>query len=143
MKTTDITDNMVRLMSKADRKRLGFKTREEAISEAEIKSERDLHKQIGNLLRLRGIVFFESRMDKKTTRKKGEPDFLFSVAILNGPPTNTIAVPCAWECKTGSGQLSDDQKAVAVKLTTFPNHWRFVVIRSVDEALAELKRMGL
>jgi hypothetical protein len=60
-----LTDRIVRMIEKADRKKLGLKTRDELISAAEVKSERKLHKQVAASLRMRDIVFFESRFDSR------------------------------------------------------------------------------
>lgn len=55
-----LTPKVVRLIDKADRKVLGGKTTEEAIASVAVKSERELHKAFGNVLRLRGVEFFAS-----------------------------------------------------------------------------------
>jgi hypothetical protein len=145
-----LPDSIVKLIDKADREKLGLKTMDEHIAQAEVKSERDLHKAIANLLRLRGIEFFESRMDRKTTQAVGVPDFVFAVSAKL-PPTKSmlldavIAAPlaCGWEVKIAGRPLSESQQAMFRKLTTPPNAWCCRVIRSVDDALAELKRLGL
>ena len=126
-----LPDHVIRLIAAPERKALGLKTQEEAALAAEIKSERDLHKAVGNLLRLRGIEFFESRMDRKTTRRKGEPDFLFAL--------ERAAV--AWELKLPGRQLDPEQEKMFQKMSAKPNGWICRIIHSVDEALSELKRL--
>lgn len=48
---------------------------------------------------------------------------------------------CAWEIKLPEGKLSPEQEALRPKLEA--NGWSYRIIRSVDEALAELKAMGV
>jgi hypothetical protein len=147
MKASEIPPHMVRLMEKSQREALGIKTPEEAIADAEIKTERDLHHQIEGLLRLKGIVFFASRTDKRTTRPLGEPDFLFSVIVTevdkNAQATFSWPIACAWELKVGNNTLSLEQEKMLDAMQTAPNGWCCRIIRSVEEAVEELKRLGL
>ena len=106
-------------------------------SKFEIKLERELQDQIANLLSLKGIVAIRSRMDRKTSNQVGTPDFLFSVEH------GLRSVPCAWECKLPGKKLSPEQQKMAVEMLAPPNAWVYKVITSVDEALMELKRLGL
>jgi hypothetical protein len=96
-------------------------------------TERELHKSVGNVLRLRGIEYVESRMDRRTTQRRGVPDFLFAVS--------TAAV--AWELKLPGKKLDPEQQAMFARMTTAPNGWRCCVITSVDQALGELRKLGL
>jgi hypothetical protein len=143
-----LTDRVLRMINKGERKKLGLKTVDEIVANAEVKSERDLHKQIANLLRLRGIEFFSSRMDKRTTTQVGMPDFLFSIkyrpsyddttaSLLNWP------VACAWELKLPGKKLDPEQQAMFERMSTGTNGWQCSVITSVDEALAELRKLNL
>lgn len=148
--TRTLSDHVLKLMDPADRKKLGLKTMDEINQMAEAKTERELHKQVANLLRLRGIEFFDSRMDKRTSRPVGEPDFVFAVWIeATRADKNQLAVldrwpaACGWELKLPGKNLDPDQAAMFEKLTKHPNAWICRVIRSVDEALAELKKLGL
>lgn len=148
MKLTLLPDRIVRLVSKRDRAALGLKTRDELCAAAEIKTERDLHKHIANLLRLRGIEFFASRMDKRTTRPKGEPDFLFSVSYKPQPDNTaaalmTWAIAVGWEIKMPGRQLDPEQQKMFSRMAAAPNGWQCRVISSVDEALTALGEMGL
>jgi len=133
---------MLTKLSPTDRKKLGraglTKSDCEAIVEA--KNERELQKQIVNYLRLRGIEVNVSRMDKRTTHRKGWADITFSVRCKCC--VNQV-VPCIWEVKYGEGKLSPEQEKLAVTLTTPPNCWRFRVIRSLAEAREELRQLGL
>jgi hypothetical protein len=143
-----LTDRVVRLISKRDRRALGLKTLDEAIAAAEIKSERDLHRAVANLLRLRGIEFFESRMDRKTTNQIGTPDFIFAVSYRPNYDDTTASllnwpVACGWELKLPGRKLDPEQQAMFARMTTAPNGWQCCVITSVDQALAELRRLGL
>jgi len=144
--------SFLKCMSPADRKSLGKagQTPAETFYKAEIKNERDLQRLIVNLLRLRGIEANVSRTDKRKTDRIGWPDITFAV-VNNQPPAYYHRdhewelyqiIPCAWEVKFGSGALSPEQQDMLLKLATPPNAWRVKVIRSVDEALAELKELG-
>lgn len=135
MKAELIPDKWLRLMSAEDRKSLGKAglTLVEVFAKEEAKSERELHKMIGNLLRQRSIEFVESRMDKRTTQKRGVPDFLMAIE----------GQACAIEVKYGNGKLSEEQATMLHKLEISPNKWRVVVIRSVDEMLNFLREFNL
>jgi hypothetical protein len=113
--------------------------------EREITTERELHDAVRDLLDRRGIVYFHSRMDKRTTQQKGVPDFIFSVGIrwMFGVTAGVNAVPFAWECKIGKGKLSEDQEKMMARLIAPPNKWRVTVIRSVQDALEDLNLLGL
>lgn len=137
-----IPQHISRLMSPEDRQAFGkgAMTAEDALARAEIKNERDLQRQIVALLRLKGIEPNVSRMDKRKTDAVGWPDITFAIDYYDDPSYN---IPCAWEVKFGNGQLSKEQQQMHVRLSTPPNAWRIRVIRSVDEAIAELKYLGL
>ena len=139
-----VPDQVVGLIDKADRKKLGLKTQDEIAAAVEVKSERELHRAVASVLRLRGIEFFESRMDRKTTRPKGEPDFLFAVwSKPDGVVSKGQPEPCAWELKRAGRKLDADQVKMFERMTASPNTWCCRVIHSVDEALEELRRLGL
>jgi hypothetical protein len=138
-----LTDRILNMVKKSDRKKLGLKPQEEIAAEGEVKTERDLHKAVANVLRLRGIEFFDSRMDRKTTRPKGEPDFLFSVWIESNYEHLSCVNACAWELKLPGRQLDPDQVKMFERMKAAPNSWQCCVVSSVDQALEELKRLGL
>lgn len=75
LKSTGLPDAIVRAMSKPDRKALGLRTSEEALCAQQIHQERELHNLFANWLRLNGVPFIHARMDKKSTIRKGWPDF--------------------------------------------------------------------
>lgn len=131
--------NILKCMSPADRKALGKAglTPEEALQKAETKSEKELQSLIVALLRLKGIEPIVSAMNKRTTNNVGLPDILFAV---NG---RRRFYACAWEIKMPGSKLSWEQVKMAERLEDLPNGWNWRVIRSVDEALEELRRMGI
>jgi hypothetical protein len=120
---TIIPENLLRCVNPADRKKLGpaGQTAEEAMQAFTIRSEKDLQKQICNLLSLRGIWFSWSRMDCKTTAKVGTPDFLL---VSNG-------IPIALEAKFGNGKLSEEQERTHALMTR--DGWKVRVVRSLEE----------
>jgi len=96
MKTSQVTEAILSRMSKAERAKMpGVQTAEEAQAKFAARSERELQNQIAQYLRLKGIWFFQARMDKPTSGQVGTPDFL-----MNG---------YALEVKFEKGKLSDEQ----------------------------------
>jgi hypothetical protein len=112
---------------------LGQQGGKDSILEWEHKTEKDLHKSIRHQLLYRGIEFFESRMDKRTTQRKGTPDFVFAVE----------GRAIAWECKSPVGKLSKAQEEMHIRLEQWPNYWKIKVIRSLQEAIKELAELKL
>jgi hypothetical protein len=128
---TVIHENILRLMSKEDRKSYGKagKTREEIVKEVGAKLEREIQSDVIAFLRQRGIEVICSRFGKRTTTKSGTPDLIFAV--------NGQAV--AWELKTKDGTCSHEQEQMRDRLVA--NGWRWEVIRSVQEAKASLDKL--
>jgi len=110
---------------------------EQLPTKAEIKSEKELQDQIANLLSLNGIIACRHRTDQKTTCNVGWPDFTFAVE------SGLRSIPCAWEIKLPGGKLDPEQMKVMIRMMEPPNAWVYKVITSVDEALMELKKLGL
>jgi hypothetical protein len=141
-----LPDKIVRLIAKRDRVALGIKTADEVAAQAAITSEKELHRQVAGLLRIRDIVFFDSRMDRKSTVQIGMPDFVFCF-VRTLEPTDTTAsllrwpVPCCWELKIDNRKLEPAQELMFQRLTV--NGWKCSVIRSVAEAVSQLKELGL
>ena len=74
-----VPGNLLKCMSEADQRRFSRsgKTPAEAREHAMAKDERELQRQIANYLRLHGIWFTQSRMDRRTSNTVGTPDFIF------------------------------------------------------------------
>jgi len=140
-KLSDLSDKQRRLIPLKQRKALGreAETFADASVRAVARSEKELQNQIINLLRLKGIEVNVSRMDKRKTDRVGWPDLTFALDDAD----NYVYYPCAWEVKLPGQKLDSDQEAMRQKLTTAPNGWDYCVIHSVDEALKELKSMGV
>ena len=121
-----LPDKILRLMSAADRREYarGQLTGEEALEAARVRSERDLQNLAERYFRLRGVVAVRARMDKATTTAVGTPDFLLSLAGLGG-----VAV----EFKLPGEELTPEQEAMKLKMTTPPNCWHWVTARSLDD----------
>lgn len=130
-KSSVLPDNVLRCMSPSDRRSLGQMTQEECIRKAEVKSERQLQNAVVGLLRLRGIEPLVPTFGKKTRISEGWPDITFAA----------YGIPCVWEVKLPHGKLSTEQHQMAVRLLSHPNSWRWRVIRSVDDAISELKEL--
>ena len=141
-----LPEKFLRLMSKEDRKSLGKAgmTAEEALAKFVCHSERDLQRTIVQLLRQKGIEPLWHRTDKRSAATVGWPDITFAVQRdWQGVPVylHRPVIACAWEVKFGNGELSKEQKQMAIRLQSPPNCWRWRCIRSVDDALKELKEM--
>lgn len=121
-------------MSPADRAKLGPAgiTSEEAMEAYECRTERELQELLYQWLTVhRGVNrVVRSRMDKKTTRDVGDPDFLF-VHDHN---------PYAWEIKTPTGKVSQAQQQAAIAF--LKDGWNWHVVRSFAEARAILDELA-
>ena len=73
----DLPDAIKRKLPPEEKKRLGSLalTLEELVERQEVRTERQLQNQIADYLRLKGIPFIRSRMDRKTTVRVGVLDF--------------------------------------------------------------------
>lgn len=134
--------NFLKCISAEDRKKLGKAgwTPEEALAKATVKNERDLQGKIVNLLRLKGIEPLWHRTDKRSHATVGWPDITFST-FHRGNGWDDFC-PSAWEVKL-DGELSTEQQQMLIRLQTPPNGWRVRIIRSVDEALDQLRQIGI
>lgn len=130
-----LSEKILRLMSSADRKKLGKGGLlwSEAKELAAAKNERELQGQLVQLLRRKGIEVLWHRTDRRSAATIGWPEITFAAGGQS----------CAWEVKFGDGELSTEQKQMAVRMMSPPNCWWWRVIRSYDDALAELKELGL
>ncbi len=105
-----IPQNILRLMPKAHRAPLGKAgvTTAEATAQHAAREEKTLQDQMAALLRQRNLFFDWSRMDRKTTNRKGMPDFRI---VLRGGKALMV------EAKVPGGELSDAQREV------FTEYW--------------------
>lgn len=104
---------------------------QESNAKADVKAEKELHRQIEQFLRLKGVrAIVHSRMDRKTTQAKGVPDFLF---CWKGKPT-------AMELKTGNNTLSDEQVKWIGEM--YDDGWKVGVVRSLDDCIKLLSEPG-
>jgi hypothetical protein len=94
------------------------------------KDERELQRQIANWLRLHGIWFTQSRMDRRTSNTVGTPDFIF---CYRG---RFVAweVKCPW-----SRALRPEQQKAADAIVAAGGEWRLVT--SLVEAKGHLGGM--
>lgn len=126
--TMILPNHCLRLVSPADRAKLGLVTAEEAFAAQECRSEKALQDLLVQwLCAHRGVNrVVRSRTDKATTNETGTPDLLF---VYNG-------VPVAWECKTATGRLSLAQERASIAF--MKDGWHWSLIRSFAEAKAVL-----
>lgn len=98
--------------------------RQKMAAKADAMAEKELHKQIEQWLRMKGVrCIVHSRTDKKTTQAKGVPDFLF---MMRG---NAFAI----EVKIGNNQLTKEQEAWLVDAAV--DGWICRVVRSLDQLI--------
>lgn len=102
----------------------------EAREKAIAKDEREIQGQIANLLRLHGLWFTQSRMDRRTANTVGTPDFLFPYK------GHWIAweVKCPWNQK-----LRPEQAQARDKIIAQGGLWR--LITSLQEAQQHLREI--
>lgn len=87
-------------------------------------SEAELHAKVFDECRRRGWIAFHGSMSERTSRTKGEYDF---VILANQSRIFLV------ECKTAKGKLSPEQQAIhawSIKLGHTPH-----VVRSIEEFL--------
>ena len=120
-----LPNNILKCMAPEDRKPLGKAglTSEEALLREAFDRESKLQKLINNFLLLRGIHGVWASTHKKTTTKKGTPDFLFAFR----------GVPVALEVKMEGRHLEPEQEAMRQKLTDRTNGWRHYLVTSVEQ----------
>lgn len=106
-------------------------------SKYDLRLEKDLQARIVNVLRLRGIEPLWHRTDRKSTATVGWPDITFCVEH------GLRSIPIVWEIKLPGKKLSLEQTRMMIKLMDPPNAWVYKIITSVDEALMELKKLGV
>ena len=111
-------------MSKKDRAPLGKAglTTEEIQLKNDLELERDLQKDVHNLLRQRDVLVITNRFGKRSTATKGVPDFNFSWNCR----------PYAFECKVGNRKPS--QRQLETHMHMRRNGWLVFVVRSLKEA---------
>ncbi len=122
-----LPDAVLRRITPADRRAVSLpsplaETVKAAADKSDLRREKELQRDIGNWLRLRGITFVQSRMDKKTRTRKGVSDFLFAIR----------GRAVALEAKLPGKQPTEDQRRVMAGLAA--DGWRVAVVRSLDEA---------
>ena len=125
-----IPANLLRCMSPADQRACSptGRTPEETRAKAVAKDERELQRMIANWLRLQGLWFTQSRMDRRTSNTVGTPDFIFpycGCAIY-------WEVKCPWPAK-----LRPEQEAARDAILKQGGEWRLVT--SLDEAREHLR----
>lgn len=145
-----LPESFLKCVSPQDRAKLSLGlTATEFMAKGAVENERRLQKLVVAYLRQKGIEPIVSRMDRRTSNNRGTPDILFAVATSKdtGVFVEHFHYACAWEVKHESANLKradqDHQRQLQVRLSSPPNGWRVRVIQSLDEAIAELKEMGL
>lgn len=144
-----LPESFLKCVSPQDRAklRLGL-TATEFMAKGAVENERRLQKLVVAYLRQKGIEPLVPAFGKKTRISAGWPDITFAVHVtsyfdIHNEFNEAADYSCGWEVKHGNGQLSDEQKQMHVRLSSPPNVWRVRVIRSLDEAIEELKEMGI
>jgi len=127
-----VPGNLLSCMSEADQRRFSRsgRTPAEAREAAVAKDERELQRQIANWLRLHGIWFTQSRMDRRTSNTVGTPDFIF---CYRG---RFVAweVKCPW-----APALRPEQRKAADAIVAAGGEWRLVT--SLAQGKEHLEKM--
>jgi hypothetical protein len=119
-----IPEHIRRLMSPADRQPMGkaAMTMPEITAKAAAKLERQLHDQIADYLRMKGIrIAIHSRMDKRPTNQVGTPDFLFAYHRR----------PVAVEVKRPGCKPTEDQARIMRQMAE--DGWMVRVVHGVED----------
>jgi type I site-specific restriction-modification system R (restriction) subunit len=101
-------------------------TRDEAQARFKRGEEGKLHALINNYLLMKGIYFRHDRMDKRTTCRKGTPDF---ACCYNG-------YAIFLECKADGETLSEEQAKEANRIQA--NGGKYAVCYSLSDAIRTL-----
>lgn len=127
----NLPDNILERMNKSDKpKGVAGMTLCEVFKKEEKVREGELHKQISNYLRLKGIPFGHSRFGVKSTYTEGWPDY---TVFIHG-------VPILMEVKTGTNDLEDEQRRLKNELEKFGA--RYFIVRSLDAVRIILQEYG-
>lgn len=125
-----LPEALLRRMSPADRKALGQKSSADVRKDAVAKDEKTIQRQIADYLRVRGLWFAQSRMDRRTSNTVGTPDFVFPFAGRY----------VAWEVKCPwAAMLRTEQAEAAADILAQGGEWRMVT--SLVEAKAHLDEL--
>jgi hypothetical protein len=95
----NLPENIRKCMAKDVRKELKAYTNEEITENQARGEELEMHRQFQNWCQRRDVIFVHSRTDKKSTIKKGHPDFTL---LWSGRG-------CCIEFKGKYGKLTDEQ----------------------------------
>jgi len=133
-----LPQNIVDRMSQEDRaayaKTVGYPnaglTSNEAREKAIVKDEKELQKQVAGYLRMLGLWYAQSRMDRRTANTVGTPDF---ITVYKGQPV-------FWECKTPwAAKLRPEQAETRDAIIAQGGQWR--LITALSEAQAHLREI--
>jgi len=128
-----VSEGFLQSLPEDERKKLGRAgmTRAEALAKYRAGQEKQLQDDVMRWLDLHEIYFESDRMDKKTSGKKGRPDFRCCV----------MGRWVAFECKTEAGTLSKEQAEQAARLRK--SGGTFVVVFSLQDVIAAVREAGL
>lgn len=117
-----IPEHILKRMNKEDRPDgIPGMTHEEIKDRNKKKNEREIQGQISNYLRLRGIVFCNPRMDKKSSIHEGWPDYTFA---YHG---HAVGI----EVKSEAGIPARAQILTHEQMRK--NGWKVFIVKSVEE----------
>lgn len=124
-----VTDQIAKMISKADRKALKILLPDERMAKIDAQSEKELQRLCESELNRRNIVYLH--LSFRAREKIGWPDLTFH---LPGPNRGAYAI----ELKTATGKLSDAQNNMLCRMAD--NGWTAHVCRSFDEFLTVIGR---
>jgi hypothetical protein len=127
-----IPEHIRRKMRPEDRQPLGkaAMTMPEITAKAAVKLEKKLQEEIAGYLRMRGVTFGYSRMDKRTSYTVGWPDFTL---VINGRA-------CFLEVKRPGKKPTEEQEKIMDGLLAAGASVR--VVHSLAEAIEAFKELS-
>lgn len=141
-----LPDRVLKCMAPAERKRLGpaGTLQSEAAAKEAHRSEKEMQAKIQAFCDLKGWPCYRSRTDKKTTNKRGQPDFLICLPVtyrerdtFGGEVVHEYGAFVAIECKMpGRGKQSDPTPEQQAELELIVKAYgETLVARSAQEAI--------
>ena len=133
-----LSDGFLKAMPEAERKQLGRAgmTAAEATQRWIGRSEKKLQDNVYTWLMREGIYFVNPRMDRKTTTRKGTPDFIACVESPSKPDGLFLAI----ECKAHRNTLTSEQAREANHIRM--SKGRFIVaycLKDVIQAVNDIR----
>ena len=127
--TGPLPENIRRRIAPEQRTTKHTQTMSDIEEKNRVKSEKELQRQIGQWLQMKGVKGGNPRMDKRTTLALGHPDFTFPWQPWGGRYV-------ALEVKTDKGKQTEDQKQYEASIKE--NGGCYFLVRSLADVVNAL-----